>query len=75
MKWELKIYLDDNKQFEIFSECFDSIKEITDYLPIFKKDELYNIRHRNKNVWKKNVGKYSRVTLEKRCVKTQTAGT
>lgn len=65
MAWCLKIYLDEEKTNEIFSEKFDTIKQITEYLPLFKKDMLYNIRFRNNNTWNKNRQIYSRVTLEK----------
>ena len=43
----------------------DTIKEITEYFPLFKKDMLYNIRNRNCNKWGKNMEVYSRITLEK----------
>jgi hypothetical protein len=65
MVWNLRIYLDPEKSIEIFSEKFDTIKEITEYLPYFKKDMLYNIRNRNSNKWGKNKEIYSRITLEK----------
>ena len=65
MVWNLRIYLDPEKQNEIFSEKFDTIKEITEYFPLFKKDMLYNIRNRNCNKWGKNMEVYSRITLDK----------
>ena len=65
MTWNLRIYLDPEKTREIFSEKFDTIKEITQYFPLFKKDMLYNIRNRNSNKWGKNKEIYSRITLDK----------
>ena len=65
MTWNLRIYLDPEKTREVFSENFDTIKEITDYFPLFKKDMLYNIRNRNSGKWNKNTEIYSRITLDK----------
>ena len=65
MTWNLRIYLDPEKTREIFNEEFDTIKQITDYLPFFKKDMLYNIRNRNSGKWNKNTEIYSRITLDK----------
>ena len=65
MSWNLRIYLDPEKQNEIFSEHFETIKEITECLPMFKKDFLYNIRNRNSNCWGKNKEMYSRIRLDK----------
>ncbi len=65
MTWNLRIYLDPEKQNEIFSEKFNSIREITEYFPYFSKDFLYNIRNRNCNKWTKNRDICSRITLDK----------
>ena len=65
MAWNLRIYLDPEKTEEIFSESFDTIQDITEYFPLFKKDMLYNIRKRNTGKWNKNKELYSRITLDK----------